>query len=91
VLLLPAWQIEATASGETSAPCPGAAAWREAHRDQLPAALAQRDQTRTFSAPELRAELEWRFEVDQRERQKLIADPRNRDVGNRVQRRESCR
>jgi hypothetical protein len=86
VTLLPALQIEAAASGETSAPCPGAAVWREAHRDQLPAALARRDQARTFSAPELRAELERRFEADQRERQKLIADPRDRDVGNRVQR-----
>jgi hypothetical protein len=68
---------------------PGAAAWREAHRNQLPAALAQRDQVRTFSAPELRAELQRRFEADQRERQQLIADPRNRDVGNRVQRMDS--
>ena len=84
-LLLPAWQIAAAASRDASAPCPGAAAWREAHRNQLPAALAQRDQGRTFSAPELRAELERRFEADQRERQKLVADPRNRDVGNRVQ------
>jgi hypothetical protein len=86
MLLLPAWQIGAAASRETSVPCPGAAAWREEHRNQLPAALAQRDQTRTFSAPELRAELERRFEADQRERQKLIADPRDRGVGNRVQR-----
>jgi hypothetical protein len=86
VLLLPALQIDAAASGETAAPCPGAAAWRDAHRDQLPAALAQRDQTRTFSAPELRAELERRFEADQRERQKLIVDRRDRDVGNRVRR-----
>jgi hypothetical protein len=85
VLLLPAWRIEAAMSPETSAPCPGAAAWRQAHRNQLPAALAQRDQTRTFSAPELRAELERRFEADQRGRQKLIADPRDRDVGSRVQ------
>jgi hypothetical protein len=85
-LLLPVWRIEDAASRETSASCPGAAAWREAHRDQLPAALAQRDQTRTFSAPELRAELERRFEADQRERQKLIADPRDRDVVTRVQR-----
>jgi hypothetical protein len=86
VLLLPAWHIEAAASPETSTPCPGAAAWREAHRNQLPAALAQRDQTRTFSAPELRADLERRFEADQRERQKLIADPRDREGGNQVQR-----
>src|SRR5471030_1673478 len=89
VLLLSAWQIEAAASREDSAPCPGAAAWQEEHRDQLPAAFAKRDQARTFSAPELRAELERRFDADQRERQKLIADPRDRDVGNRVRRMDT--
>jgi hypothetical protein len=74
LLLLPAWQIEADASREAPTPCPGADAWQEAHRDQLPSALAQRDQARTFNAPDLRAELERRFEADQRERQKLVAD-----------------
>jgi hypothetical protein len=86
VLLLPAWQIEADASREAPKPCPGADAWQEAHRDQLPSALAQRDQARTFSAPELRAELERRFEADQRERQKLVANPHDREVRNLVQR-----
>jgi hypothetical protein len=80
-----AWQTGA-ASSEAPVPCPGAAAWREAHRSELAAALAQRDQARSFSAPELRAELERRFEADQRERQKLIADPRDREVADRVQR-----
>jgi hypothetical protein len=89
VLLLSPWQIEAAESRETSPACPGAIAWREAHRDQLPASLAQRDQTRTFSAPELRAELERRFEADQRERQKLIAAPHDRDIENRVQRMDT--
>jgi hypothetical protein len=85
LLLLPAWQIEADASREAPTPCPGADAWQEAHRDQLPSALAQRDQARTFNAPELRAELERRFEADQRERQKLVAKPRDREVRNLVQ------
>jgi hypothetical protein len=85
-LLLPAWRTDSAANDETSVPCPGAAAWRESHRDQLPAALAQRDLTRVFTAPQLRADLERRFEVDQRVRQKLLADPHDRAVGNRVER-----
>jgi hypothetical protein len=84
-LLLPTQQLAAAQSPEAPAPCPGAAAWQEAHHDQLPAALAERDQSRTFTAPELRAELERRFEADQRERQKLIASSRDRDVTTRVQ------
>jgi hypothetical protein len=60
-------------SGETS-PCPGAAAWRESHRDQLPPAMAQRDEMRTFAAPELRSELQRRFEEDQRQRQRVLAN-----------------
>jgi hypothetical protein len=85
-LLLPSWQLEAAANLETSTPCPGAAAWREAHSNQLPSALAQRDRTRTFSAIELRSELQRRFEADQRERKKLIANPGDREVDNRVRR-----
>lgn len=88
-LLLPAWQIAAAGSRAAPAPCPGAAAWREAHRDQLPAALAQRDQARTFNAPDLRAELERRFEEDQRERQKLVVNPQDRAVRNLVQHMDS--
>jgi len=85
VLLLPAWQIEADAPRQAPTPCPGAVAWQEAHRNQLPSALAQRDQARTFSAPELRAELERRFEADQRERQRLVANPHDREVHKLVQ------
>lgn len=88
-LLLPAWQIEAAGSREAPTPCPGAAAWREAHHDQLPAALAQRDQARTFNAPDLRAELERRFEADQRERQKLVVNPQDHGVRNLVQQMDS--
>jgi len=76
---------ELTVAAETS-PCPGAAAWRESHRDQLPSALAQRDETRTFSAPELRSELQRRFEEDQRERQRLLAHPQDRNIVDGVRR-----
>jgi hypothetical protein len=79
-LLSAAWQVGFAASGEAQAHCPGADAWREKHRDQLPAAVEQRDQQRTFSAPELRAELHRRFEADQRERRKLVANPGNREA-----------
>jgi hypothetical protein len=88
-LALLAWTGNGAAGDESPAPCPGAAAWREAHRDQLPATLALRDQSRTFSAPELRAELERRFEADQRERQTLMAAPRNSDVVSRVRRMDA--
>jgi hypothetical protein len=80
-LLLPANELKAAESSrETSPPCPGAAAWREAHRDQLPPAMAARDQSRAFSAPELRAELQRRFEEDQRERQLLVANSKDRKI-----------
>jgi hypothetical protein len=84
-LMLPIWQVNIAMSAELTMPCPGAAAWREAHRNQLPVALEQRDQTRTFSAPELRADLQRRFDADQRERQKLLSDPQDRDLASQVQ------
>jgi hypothetical protein len=85
-LVLSARQFEAAANAESPTPCPGADAWRDAHRNQLPAALAQRDQARSFSAPELRSELERRFESDQRERQQLVANPRDGKARELVQR-----
>ena len=90
-LLLPVGALRAAdASRETLAfPCPGASAWREAHRDQLPPAMAQRDQTRMFSAPELRAELQRRFEDDQRERAQLLGNIRDLDLRNRVLRMDA--
>jgi hypothetical protein len=86
LLLFPLCERSAADStGETSPPCPGAAAWREAHRDQLPPAMAKRDQMRSFGAPELRAELERRFEEDQRERLLLVANPKDDKVSAAVQ------
>lgn len=74
---------------DASAPCPGAAAWRQAHRDELPRALAERDGTRTFGAPALRAELERRFEADQRERRRLIINSADREAADRVRRMDA--
>jgi len=86
LLLLSGAQCRAAPGSEASTSCPGANAWRESHRDQLPSSLAQRDQARTFTAPDLRSELERRFEADQRERQKLVASPQDREARNTVQR-----
>lgn len=65
--------------------CPGAAAWRQAHREQLPAQMEQRDQARGFSMPELRRELQQRTDEDQRERKALLANPHDLALGRRVQ------
>ena len=74
--------------GETS-PCPGAAAWRESHRDQLPPAMAQRDEMRTFAAPELRSELQRRFEEDQRQRQRVLANLKDLNLADDVLRMDA--
>jgi hypothetical protein len=65
-------------------PCPGADAWNEAHRDQLPAAMAARDANRTLTDPGLRQELQERFAADQRARQDYLAAPRDPAVARRV-------
>jgi hypothetical protein len=83
LLLLLAW-LTSAAAARAETPCPGAEAWREAHSRELPAALAQRDQARTFSAPDLRADLERRFEADQRERRQLVANSQDRGARGRV-------
>jgi hypothetical protein len=83
------WASHAAAGGDESSPCPGADSWRETHREQLPARLALRDQARTFSAPELRAELERRVETDQRDRHQYLAHPDDREARSRVQRMDA--
>jgi hypothetical protein len=64
--------------------CPGAAAWNEAHREQLPEAMAARDATRTFTDPNLRKELEERFAADQQARKEYLAAPHNPTFVNRM-------
>jgi len=65
--------------------CPGAAAWRQAHREQLPAQMELRDQTRSFTMPDLRRQLKQRTDDDQRERRALLANPHDLDLRRRVQ------
>lgn len=56
------------------ASCPGAAAWYAAHPNETDAALVKRDAARTFTEPQLRAELAERAARDQKARvQKLNA------------------
>jgi hypothetical protein len=65
-------------------PCPGATAWNEAHREQLPEAMAARDATRTFTDPDLRMELQERFVADQRARKDYLAAPNDPAVARRM-------
>jgi hypothetical protein len=55
--------------------CPGAAAWQEAHPEELPAAVDARDAARHFTLPELRRELETRFALDQKTRRTYLSAP----------------
>jgi hypothetical protein len=76
-------------AGDATSPlattCPGAAAWRQAHREQLPAAMEQRDEARRFTMPELRLQLKQRTEKDQQARKALLASPQDVDLSRRVQ------
>ncbi len=82
--------LAGAADGDPPTGCPGAAAWQETHRDQLPAQLALRDQARTFNAPDLRAEIEQRVEEDQRERHRLLTNPQNQEDRRRIQRLDAA-
>ncbi len=55
--------------------CPGAVAWNDAHRDQLPKAMELRDAKRTFSEPDLHKQLQKRIEADQSVRKEYLAAP----------------
>jgi hypothetical protein len=68
----------------SSVACPGAVAWKQAHPYNSAEAIAQRDQARTFSKPQLRKELEERFNLDQSVRKELLQAPNDRTVLARV-------
>lgn len=68
-----------------SPPCPGAEAWKAAHPELSPEAMALRDAQRTYTDPELRKQLEDRFDEDQRARRQLLKFPRDQDVARRVE------
>ena len=73
-LLCAAWAPFATASDTNTTTaavldaCPGAKAWYAAHPNETDEALAKRDAARTFTDPQLRAELAERAARDQKAR-----------------------
>ena len=54
--------------------CPGAAAWSDAHADQSPDAMRQRDGARRLTQPELLTELQDRVNADQDMRRQYLAN-----------------
>jgi hypothetical protein len=84
VLVLSTLGLGAAEAASLQSSCPGAATWDEAHREQLPEAMAARDATRTFTDPDLRAELQGRFAADQQARREYLAAPHNPTFVNRM-------
>jgi hypothetical protein len=89
-LLASAWPhrsagARADGDGDTApSACPGAAAWQHAHPEDALEALERRDEARTFTDPDLRAQLQQRFDADQRARRDLLAAPHDPDVARQV-------
>jgi hypothetical protein len=84
-LALSTMGLGAVDAANPPSPCPGAAAWNEAHREQLPEAMAARDATRTVTDPDLRKELQERFAADQRARKDYyLAAPHDPAVARRI-------
>jgi len=86
-----AWLAMPLASADTpepssteDMPCPGAIAWNQAHPQDSPEALTQRDSARTFSNPALRDTLAERFQRDQDARNAYLAAPNNALVRRRA-------
>ena len=83
-LLCAALALPAFAGEGLAAACPGAEAWRQAHPETLPEALAARDAARSFSEPALRTELAARVAKDQAARNALLADMSSRQANRAV-------
>jgi hypothetical protein len=74
---------------EAGVNCPGAAAWDETHKDQVPEAMLERDSKRTLAKPELLAEIRKRANRDQEARREWLQHPSDHalaDAVNRVDR-----
>jgi hypothetical protein len=84
VSVLPTLGLGAADAANLQSTCPGAAAWNEAHQDQLPEAMAARDAIRTFTDSDLRKELQERFAADQQARREYLAAPHNPAFVNRM-------
>jgi hypothetical protein len=93
VVLMAAAARYAGASDPVTAPpaeagvkCPGAVAWDEAHKDQLPEAMLKRDAARSLTKPELLAEIRKRADRDQQARREWLEHQSNHLLGNEVYR-----
>jgi hypothetical protein len=85
-LLIPAAaRCENSDAAELSVACPGAAQWRESHADDLAEAAVRHDQARVFTDPNLRNQLQQRFDLDQSARKELLSMPRDPVVARRVE------
>jgi hypothetical protein len=81
--------LSAFAQGHTDgdappSPCPGAQAWKRAHPEDSLDALAHRDESRTFTDPELRQQLQRRFDADQSARKEYLAAPKDPELARKV-------
>jgi hypothetical protein len=84
VLVLSTLGLGAADAANLQSTCPGASAWNEAHREQMPEAMVARDATRTFTDSDLRKELQERFAADQRVRKDYLAAPHDAAVARRM-------
>jgi len=71
---------------EAPSACPGAAAWRAAHPSDAPSAIDQQDAARHFTEPEVRRQLQDRFEADQRARRAYLKNPHDSALMSSVER-----
>src|ERR1700682_772286 len=71
-------------AGKPPRPCPGAAAWNDAHPEDSPEAMARRDQARTLTEPDLRKQLQERFDADQKIRKQYLGAPHDLNVTRKV-------
>lgn len=71
-------------AGAMPPPCPGVAAWYQAHPEQKPGAAALRDSARVIAEPALQAALRERFDIDQRARKAWLAAPHQRGPARQV-------
>lgn len=79
VALLSSW-LHLAMADETPPACPGAAAWKAAHPAEAPSAIEQRDAARHFTEPEVRRELQERFEADQHARRAYVTNPHDSNL-----------
>ena len=77
---------EPAPAAEADPKCPGAVAWEETHKDQLPEAMLKRDAARSLAKPDLLAEIRKRADRDQQARREWLRHQSNRVLGDEVYR-----